>query len=110
MMRKYDMQRPYRPEFMTLSTLAYMLDLGERTVRDYVSDGFLPQPVMIGNVKRWRWGDVELYLDNSEHQSEGALPQGVENDEYSQGVKRATQKETDGGATQGGLPSKSPRP
>ena len=84
---------------MNLSTLVYMLDLGERTVRDYVSSGFLPQPVMIGNVKRWHWEDVELYLDNSEHQSEGALPQGIEIDEYSQGVKRATQEETDGGPT-----------
>ena len=94
MMRKCKRQRPYRPEFMTLATLAYMLDLGERTVRDYVSGGFLPEPVVIGNVKRWRWVDVELYLDNSEHQSEAGLVQGVESDDYSQGVERATQEKT----------------
>ena len=107
-MRKHDKQRPYRPEFMALATLAYMLDISERTVQDYVEAGLLPEPVIIGNVKRWRWTQVEIWLDQRADQSDchaagaprqaAGAPCNPEKDQYSEGVKRVAQeKEASGG-------------
>lgn len=61
-MRKAEQNRPYPPDFVSASTLAYRLDLSLRIVQDYVRAGFLPPAVMVGNERRWSWADVLTHI------------------------------------------------
>lgn len=48
------------PAYVTRETLARMLDMREPGYVDQlVTRGLLPEPVMIGEAKRWRWADVD---------------------------------------------------
>jgi predicted DNA-binding transcriptional regulator AlpA len=88
MMRKIDQKRPYPPDFVSAATLAYRLDLSDRTIYDYVRTG-LPKPHRIGNAQRWLWQEV---VDYSAAQN-GLGPVGAdandEGDEYSQDIRKA---------------------
>jgi hypothetical protein len=61
-MRKVDVKRPYPPEFVSARTLAYLMDISERSLEDDLKRGFLPPPIYIGNKRRWWWPDVVKYL------------------------------------------------
>jgi hypothetical protein len=94
-MKKADNTRPYPPDFVSLSTLAYRLDLAERTVQDYVATGILPAPLYIGNCKRWRWVDMEAWLIGHENNVDGSdkiaceYDLGVENLAHEKAKKRS---------------------
>lgn len=93
MTKKASIQRPYPPDFVRLETLAYRLDLAVRTVQDYVLTGILPEPNMCGNVKLWRWVEVEAWLaknieKNNDNQDDV--------DEYDLGVMRLAEEKTNG--------------
>jgi len=90
--KKINKFRPYPPDFVRLSTLAYRLDLSDRTVQDYVSSGILPEPVMCGNIKLWQWNSVEQFLAKSAEN----LNDGHDGDEYALGLENATKKEANG--------------
>lgn len=60
--RKNDAVRPYPPEYCSISTVAYRLDCSETTVEQYALRGLLPPARMIGNLKRWRWNEVESWI------------------------------------------------
>lgn len=60
--KKETRKRPYPPDYCSTATLAYRLDCSESTIEQYAVRGLLPRPVMIGNLKRWRWSDVELLV------------------------------------------------
>ena len=64
--------------------------------------------MMIANVKRWRWAEVEIWLDQRADQSDchaagaprhaAGVPCNPEKDQYSEGVKCVAQeKEASGG-------------
>lgn len=53
-------ERP--PSFVSKSTLAAELDIGESTVDDWVRRGLLPRPIRLGSSPRWRWSDVEAHV------------------------------------------------
>ncbi len=92
MTKKASIQRPYPPDFVRLKTLAYRLDLAERTVQDYVSTGILPGPTMCGNVKLWRWADIEAHLAKTDENDNDA-PADI--DEYDLGVMRLAKEKAD---------------
>lgn len=52
------------PQFCSIATVAKQLDCGETTVRDYVKQGKLPQPVRIGGLVRWEWQEVQKAMTN----------------------------------------------
>ena len=62
MTRKRDIQRPFPPEFVSLETLAYLVDFSKSAVDDYVRKGLLPRPIMIGTQPRWSWSDVRAFI------------------------------------------------
>jgi hypothetical protein len=90
MPRKSSTTRPYPPDFVQFKTLAYRLDLSERTVHDYVAAGYLPAPVVCGTVKLWRWQDVEAHLAKADETAEDAGE-----DEYVARVMRAAREKAD---------------
>lgn len=51
------------PAYCSIKTLCRMLDFGETKVREMVKRGDLPAPKMIGGSPRWKWAEVESYID-----------------------------------------------
>lgn len=49
-------------KLLTLSDVAKILCVSERTVRRLRDAGKLPRPIKIGRQLRWRSGDIERYL------------------------------------------------
>lgn len=80
-MRKADVKRPYPPEFVSATTLAYLMDASERSIEEDVKRGFLPKPVFVGNKKRWYWPDIVKHLVKDELAGGGDEIQSEE-DEY----------------------------
>lgn len=60
------MKRFYPPDFVSRDTLAYRLDLRASDIDRMVTAGMLPQPLFVGNEKRWRWTDIEARLVTAE--------------------------------------------
>jgi predicted DNA-binding transcriptional regulator AlpA len=50
------------PSFVSKSTLAAELDIGESTVDELVKRGVLPRPIRIGGSVRWCWATVQEAL------------------------------------------------
>ena len=73
--------RLYRPEYLSIDSLAYLLDISAASVRRYVQTGDLPAPVTIGGLKRWRWLDVEAHLDSMAGHEQDA------GDDFATGIK-----------------------
>ena len=79
--------RPYAPDYVDAATLAHRLDCSKSTVHDYVRRGLLPQPMKIGELVRWRWTDVERFID--------ALEAGPRADDpYLAGIENAAPEKT----------------
>ncbi|MCF7702180.1 helix-turn-helix domain-containing protein [Loktanella sp. M215] len=43
--------------------LAQLLDFSETTVRDLARRGEIPKPIRIGGSMRWKWSDVEAFIE-----------------------------------------------
>ncbi|KQI68954.1 hypothetical protein AN189_07475 [Loktanella sp. 3ANDIMAR09] len=49
--------------YVSVSTLAQLLDVSETTVWDLTRKGHIPKPVRYGGSTRWRWSDVEAHIE-----------------------------------------------
>ena len=56
----------FPPDFCSAETLAHRLDCSVSTVHAYVRRGLLPKPARLGDLVRWRWADVERFIDELE--------------------------------------------
>ena len=56
----------FPPDFCSAETLAHRLDCSVSTVHSYVRRGLLPKPSRLGDLVRWRWADVERFIDELE--------------------------------------------
>jgi predicted DNA-binding transcriptional regulator AlpA len=65
-------QRP--PSFVSKTTLAAELDIGESTVDELVKRGVLPKPIRIGGSARWSWSSVQQALNSMGAGNEAADP------------------------------------
>lgn len=54
--------RPYPPDWCDDDTMAYLLDMGKSTFRDYVNRGLLPKGRRIGGSVRWSRHEVTRAL------------------------------------------------
>jgi hypothetical protein len=88
-MRKAERSRPYPPDFVSAATLAYRLDIAERTVTDYARAGILPPPVTIGNTKRWAWAEVEAQIAAQNALASAETDANAGGDEYSSALRKA---------------------
>jgi predicted DNA-binding transcriptional regulator AlpA len=80
---------------MSAETLAYRLDCSRSTVDDYVRRGLLPTPRIIGNLHRWCWSEVEVWIArHGAVRDQLASHHADEDDPYSLGVKRVTAPDT----------------
>jgi predicted DNA-binding transcriptional regulator AlpA len=57
----------FPPDFCSAETLAHRLDCSVSTVHSYVRRGLLPQASRLGDLVRWRWADVERFIDELEN-------------------------------------------
>ena len=57
----------FPPDFCSAETLAYRLDCSVTTVHSYVRRGLLPKPLRLGDLVRWRWTQVESFIDELEN-------------------------------------------
>jgi predicted DNA-binding transcriptional regulator AlpA len=81
----------FPPDFCSAETLAHRLDCSVSTVHAYVRRGLLPKASRFGDLVRWRWADVERFIDELEK-----LPaQADANDPYLTGLKHGSPSETD---------------
>ncbi len=55
--------RGYPPEFVSVETLAYLLDCSVETVESHVRTGILPAPRRLGRLARWRFADIEAAIE-----------------------------------------------
>lgn len=55
-----------RPEFMTVVDLAGLLRVGEKTIRRWRLERYLPEPLVLRGVIRWRRSDVDAWLQAQE--------------------------------------------
>ncbi len=84
-------RRNYPPDYVSAETLAHRLDCSKSTVQDYVRRGLLPKPLKIGELVRWRWTDVERFINDLE--AEGN-PRADKADPYIVGIENATTEKT----------------
>jgi predicted DNA-binding transcriptional regulator AlpA len=56
----------FPPDLCSAETLAHRLDCSVSTVHSYVRRALLPKPLRLGDLVRWRWVDVERYIDELE--------------------------------------------
>jgi predicted DNA-binding transcriptional regulator AlpA len=61
-----NLSRSFPPDFCSAETLARRLDCSPSTVHSYVRRGLLPRPLRLGDLVRWRWSDVERFIDELE--------------------------------------------
>lgn len=87
-------QHVYPPDYVSSETLAYRLDLAPSLIENYVRDGLLPRPELIGNLKRWDFAEVRAYIKASNGQgsmSDRELePNGRLRDVYLERLRRGT--------------------
>ena len=81
---------PYAPDYVSAEMLAHRLDCSKTTVHDYVRRGILPKPIRIGELVRWRWVDVEKWIELLETGDDGHANA---NDPYLAGVEHGSTKE-----------------
>jgi predicted DNA-binding transcriptional regulator AlpA len=90
-------RRAFQPDYVSAETLAYRLDCSRSTIDDYVRRGLLPHPQVIGNLKRWRWSNIEEWIAARgpfAHFADAEESAPENEDPYLAGVKRATTSET----------------
>lgn len=55
--------------FLTAREAAAVLRVSYKTFLRYVKEGAVPQPIIIGSVRRWKVDDLQTKLGNTVHQS-----------------------------------------
>lgn len=83
----------YPPEYVSAETLAYRLDCSRATIDAYVRQGFLPKPETIGNLVRWDFAKVRLFIDARNGHPGESMQDGVlhdPSDPYIEALKRGT--------------------
>jgi hypothetical protein len=58
--------RPYAPDYVDATTLAYRLCVSESTVEKLERDGKLPPRRDVFGFRRWKWDEVESLIDGKE--------------------------------------------
>ena len=58
--------RPYAPDYVDATTLAYRLCVSESTVEKLERDGKLPPRHDVFGFRRWKWSEVETFIDGCE--------------------------------------------
>lgn len=86
--RKDEVARPYPPDFVSAETLAYRLDCSRSTIETYVRDGLLPKPEFVGNLPRWDFAQVVLFI-KARKDAEGRNDEHKE-DAYLKGIRRGS--------------------
>jgi predicted DNA-binding transcriptional regulator AlpA len=92
MARKREIERCYRPDYLSAESLAYRLDLSRSTIDEYVKRGLLPKPVQVGAALRYRWSDVESFIATANGELapiNGNVLSGEE-DAFSSGIKNVS--------------------
>jgi predicted DNA-binding transcriptional regulator AlpA len=75
----------FPPYYVSAQTLAYRLDCSRSTIDAYVSAGFLPKPVLIGNLPRWDFAAVVAFIQARNE----AIDAVDANDPYLKGARSA---------------------
>jgi hypothetical protein len=60
---KHKVVRPYAPDYVDASTLAYRLSVSESTIEKLVRSAKLPKARDIFGLARWKWTEVESLID-----------------------------------------------
>lgn len=80
------------PDFCSAETLAHRLDCSKTTIHGYVRRGLLPKPIRIGELVRWRWTDVETFIESLTDRGDSHADA---NDPYFDGIDRGSEEEGD---------------
>jgi predicted DNA-binding transcriptional regulator AlpA len=51
------------PPYQDIARLTENLCISERTVDNWVKEGRLPRPRLVGGKRLWKWKEVERYID-----------------------------------------------
>lgn len=60
------------PRLMSSGLAARYADVSETTFRDWVSEGFMPQPIKIGGSVRWDRSEIDRAIDEMPRRREPA--------------------------------------
>lgn len=60
---KSKVTRPYAPDYVDLTTLAYRLSVSPSTIEKWEREGKLPGRRDIFGILRWKWSEVEALVD-----------------------------------------------
>jgi transcriptional regulator with XRE-family HTH domain len=60
---KAKIRRPFAPDYVDASTLAYRLSVSESTVEKWEREGRLPPRRDIFGIQRWKWAEIEDLVD-----------------------------------------------
>ena len=55
--------RPYAPDYVDATTLAYRLSVSESTVEKLVRQSKLPKARDVFGLPRWKWTEIESLID-----------------------------------------------
>ncbi len=58
--------RPYAPDYVDVTTLAYRLSVSESTIDKWERAGKLPPRLNFFGVLRWKWAEIEQLVDGRE--------------------------------------------
>jgi predicted DNA-binding transcriptional regulator AlpA len=58
--------RPYAPDYVDVTTLAYRLSVSESTIDKWERAGKLPPRHNFFGVLRWKWAEIEQLVDGRE--------------------------------------------
>ena len=83
-------KRPYPPAYLDAEEMAFWLTSCPRTVQQYSRSGLLPRPLMIGNLVRWKWRDVEDHIEAANGLAYGDTGAIAVGDEYSSSLATVT--------------------
>ncbi len=86
--------RPYAPDFVSAETLAYRLDCSRSTIDTYLRLGLLPKPDMIGNLRRWDFGQVKAFIkaQNAGSMARKSVSASEEEDAFLKGLEGGSAK------------------
>lgn len=61
-------RQPLQRMYCSLSTLSFLLDIGESTIEAWVAQGTFPPPKKIGptGMRRWSWKEVQEFFEGPE--------------------------------------------
>jgi hypothetical protein len=63
--------RNFPPDYVSRETLAYRLDMKAGAIDQLVKRGILPEPLSIGEARRWWWPEVDRRIRGDDLQTSG---------------------------------------